>query len=149
MGDLVVHHVDHAQKARLLEEFAAVLAGRERVAFALLFGSLAEREHVRDIDIGVYVTATPAELPGGSWRFEAALAEELESAVERTLGRPVPVDVRVMNEAPLPAQYAVLTGEIVYIGDPHGFSRVVEHVVPRYLDLRPLRDQALREVLSS
>ncbi len=60
----------------------------------------------------------------------------------------IPVDVRVVNQAPLHAQYAVLTGELIHLADLDYFVSVAESVVPRYLDLRPLREQALRDLLS-
>jgi hypothetical protein len=61
----------------------------------------------------------------------------------------VPVDVRAYNEAPLHAQFRVLTGRVLVVRDQDAFARVVEYVVPRYLDMEPLRRRAVRDVASA
>jgi predicted nucleotidyltransferase len=149
MADYVVYHVEPAQKRRLIAAMAEALGRYPQVAFAFLYGSLLERSDVRDIDLGIYLEPTAQELCEGLWTFEGSLGTQLERAVDGVAGAPIPVDVRVVNRAPLPAQFAVLSGELVYLADVDEFARVVEFVVPRYLDLEPLRERALREVLSA
>lgn len=42
-------------KTRLLEHFRTYLSTQDKVIFAYVFGSFAQREQFRDIDIGVYL----------------------------------------------------------------------------------------------
>jgi predicted nucleotidyltransferase len=143
-----LYHLDAQQKSAVLSAFVEVLAAERDVAFACLFGSLAERLDVHDIDVGVYLTlGALVSWEGRFWKFENPLAMKLEEAVLSVVGSVVPVDVRVANRAPLHAQYEILTGEIIHISDQDEFARVVEYAVPAYLDIKPLRDQALREVM--
>jgi hypothetical protein len=73
----------------------------------------------------------------------------LEEKAREILGDVVPVDVRTYNEAPLHAQFRVLTGKVLVIRDADAFARVVEYVVPRYLDMEPLRRRAVQDVVSA
>jgi len=154
MTDFAVHRVSPEQRVRIGSDFSPVIAAHPEVAFAFLFGSVLEREEIRDIDVGVYRRSNPEDTSDkreepqpGNWSLEGPLGLELEQEVLKIVGSHIPVDVRVMNAAPLYAQYAVLTGELIHLADEDAFARVVEDVVPRYLDLEPLRSRAIREVL--
>lgn len=149
MDDYRLHHVTQTQKGDILSAIARVLGSDGKIAFAFLHGSLTEREDIHDIDVGIYLKSATAEAATATWRLEVELAEPLEAEARGITGVAVPVDVRVMNHAPLAAQFAVLTGELVYLADVELFTAIVEEIVPRYLDLQPLRERALRDMLSA
>ena len=133
---------------RLATSFAALLDD-DRVLFATLYGSAVEGEAertVHDLDVALYLTETAL---AQAWRVESHLGMVLEQRAREITGRVVPVDVRTYNEAPIHAQFRALTGMILVIRDKDAFARVVEYVVPRYLDMEPLRRQALHDLVSA
>lgn len=79
---------------------------------------------------------------------ESRLGVALEEKAREILGDVVPVDVRTCNEAPVHAQFRVLTGKILVLRDTDAFARAVEYVVPHYLDMEPLRRRAVQDVVS-
>ena len=148
MDDHRLHHLSATQKGEILRAFAELLSDEADIAFAFLYGSLTEREDIHDIDVGIYLLPI-VDATNDTWTREAKLADVFEARVRELAGVTIPVDVRVMNNAPVPAQFRVLTGERIQLADRDAFATVMEWVVPRYLDLKPLRDQAIRDLLSA
>lgn len=85
------HTVKHDAREVLICRLAAELEKESSVSFAYLHGSLLDSETVHDIDVGLYVCES--EVERGS-----AIALELSARLAAVAG--VPVDVRVLNEAP-------------------------------------------------
>lgn len=116
----------------------ADLASREpRLCFAYVFGSTVRgtASTVSDVDVAVYLTQ------------QLGLLEEagLEQALSQRLGQPV--DLLVLNRAPLWLQFRVLgEGELLYSRDEPARVRFREHVEKRFLDFKPLHDDYLRTV---
>lgn len=138
---------DHVRE-ELAAAIAAVLAADDRVLFATLYGSAQEgtgERRVRDLDVALYLTESALER---TWAIEQSLGATIETRVREITGDSIPVDVRAYNEAPLHAQFRALTGRILTIRDTDAFARVVEYVVPRHLDTEPLRQSALRDLVS-
>ncbi len=95
---------------------AVALRAESDVAFAYVHGSFVTERPFRDVDVGVHL-APEAE---GGWERQMRLAETLEEAVASSpgLGPALPVDVRVLNRAPLGFCYQVLRrGELVFSRD--------------------------------
>ena len=76
------------------------------------------------------------------------LAEELAPVVERCTWQAIPVDVRIIDAASVVFQYHVIRGVLLKRSDTEAHARFLERVLPEYFDLLPLRERALREVLS-
>jgi predicted nucleotidyltransferase len=137
---------------RLLEEIGELLTRDERVAFACLFGSASEGAPFRDLDIGAYLvdaraSGEPTDVDRARWKIENELGSRLELLVRERTGLAVPVDLRIMDEAPLDVQFRVLRGRLLALRDAAAYTRVFEYVVPRHLDMAPLRLRALRELV--
>jgi predicted nucleotidyltransferase len=107
--------------------------------FAILFGSAVEGEHFRDLDVGVWVdrALVPAER---DWDYAFDLADALESAVQ------CPVDVRVINDAPLPFRYNVSRGVPLVVHDPEAFYTFLERTWDDWLDFKPIAMRYLEEM---
>jgi predicted nucleotidyltransferase len=113
-----------------------VLAGQPWVAVAYLFGSVAQGRAgpLSDVDIG-YVSGEP--------RSEDAAGRLLDRLVLR-IGRS-DVDLVDLRRAPFPLRFrAVRDGRVLVCGDELARERFEVESVLRYLDLKPLRDAALR-----
>jgi len=137
-----------AAREELVAAFVSVLAGDECVLFATLYGSAVDGEGervVRDLDVALYLSE-PAL--ARAWRAEGRLGVALEEKAREILGDLVPVDVRTYNEAPLHAQFRALTGRVLVLRDADAFARVVEYVVPHYLDMELLRGHAVQDLLA-
>jgi len=151
VDNLEIRHFRLTDRVRdeLAAVIAAVLAEDDRVVFATLYGSALEGEGertVRDVDVALYLTVTAL---ARSWEIDQSLGSALETEVRKLTGEAIPVDVRTYNEAPLHAQFKALTGRILLIRDREAFARVVEYVVPHYLDTEPLRRSAVRDLVSA
>jgi hypothetical protein len=115
------------------------LTARPEVRFAYLHGSFLERETVGDVDVAVSVEL--GSLPGVD---VTACELALEGVLEQGLG--VPVDVRILEDAPVPFQYAATFGETLVVRDPEAWAVFRERTWSAYLDFAPLREEALRDL---
>jgi len=119
---------------RIVREIRGRLAREPDVDFAFLFGSVV-KGHARtgsDIDVAVHL-ASPESAAG---RLDRAL--KLEGALEEPLGRPV--QVTVLNDAPLELRYNVLShGELVHCPDDAARQGFFVETGRRYYDMEPAR----------
>lgn len=109
-------------------------------AFAYLHGSLLDSDTVHDVDVGLYLRESEAER--GS-----VIAADL--SVRLTAAAGLPVDVRVLNEAPLPFVYHVLRGRLLICRDEDLLATMLEDVARRYLDLAPLLYQGTKDAFAA
>ena len=70
--------------------------------------------------------------------------EALEGVLEQ--GLDVPVDVRVLEDAPVSFRYAVTRGETLFVRDPEAWALFRERTWTAYLDFAPLRAEVLRDL---
>ena len=121
------------------ENLTLCLKGRPEILFAFLYGSATEGGSFRDLDVGLFVDR--ARVPASvdlDYAFE--LADELENIV------PHPVDVRVINDAPLPFRYNVSQGVVLLATDGEALARFLERTWDEYLDFQPVAMQYLKEL---
>lgn len=133
------HPLTPAQALELRARLRERLASRPEVRFAYLHGSVLDRTMVGDVDVAVSVD--PVTLPPDVTAYEIALESELEQ------GSSLPVDVRVLEDAPLSFQYAVLRGDPVYVRDAEAWATFRERTWVAYLDFAPLREEVLRDLM--
>ncbi|MEM3437167.1 MAG: nucleotidyltransferase domain-containing protein [Nitrososphaerales archaeon] len=81
------------------ERLRAVLTSMSDVKIAVLFGSALTRNHVRDLDVGIFMNVEPD--------FKRVI--EIVSALEDSIG--VPVDVMPLNKAPPKLRFKALSKE--------------------------------------
>ena len=123
----------------LKRSLARCLTGRPEILFAILYGSASQGRPFRDLDIGVFVDR--ARLPASAdLDYSFDLADELERLAQ------YPVDVRVINEAPLGFRYNVSRGTALVVNHGEAFAQFLERTWDDYLDFRPVALQYLREM---
>ena len=128
------------EKQRLRNLLALRLEEKEEILFAYVYGSFVQGPF-RDIDIGIFLQADSSGA-AAPLRYEMALEQELEDA----LG--VPIDVRVLNAAPLPFAYSVLqTGEVLVSRDEKARCDFVCRIYTHYHDFAYYRERYRREAL--
>ncbi|HSJ57149.1 MAG TPA: nucleotidyltransferase domain-containing protein, partial [Anaerolineae bacterium] len=113
-----------AERSQRLRE---ALAALDEVRFAYLHGSAAEGLAYRDLDVALYLDpAHPAA--GDSFDYE------MDLSVDLTRRLTFPVDVRVLNRAPLGFQQAVTTGVILVVRDEEELFGYIERVAMERMD---------------
>jgi predicted nucleotidyltransferase len=144
-----------AERVAVLDALRRVLEAQEEVVFAYVYGSFLDDRPFHDVDVAVYLEGL-AE-PEMS-KFAMDLARDLEeslslvlsgAAADREGDADPPVDVRVLNQAPLGFRYHVFRGRPLVSRNEALRTQVVERTVSRYLDLKPLRQRALKEAMTS
>ncbi len=122
--------------ARLNRELEA----RSEIVLALLHGSFTRGGAYRDIDMAVWLDPGRLSLDE---RFRYAL--DLSVHLHVQLGRPI--DVRVLNDAPLAFRYHALQGRPLVMRDEEFLDELRARTWDDYLDFQPFARQYLREAL--
>jgi uncharacterized protein len=120
-----------------VESIAAVLAGREDVEFAYAYGSFLSDAPFRDIDVAIWTTPT------------ADSRLDLDLAVQLTRACQYPVDVRVVNDAPVAFLFHVFRGEALLVRNERRLADLIERTARTYHDLAPLLRQAVRDAFAA
>lgn len=128
------------EKGRLIAMFGSFVNTQESVQFAYLYGSFLDDLPCHDIDIGIYVQGI-----GEADMIFYAL--ELGGKLSREAC--CPVDVRVLNDAPVSFLFHVLKGELISEQNPELHAQVFERTVSRYLDMQPLLLRATKEAFGN
>jgi len=135
-----LHNLDRKERGRIEQLLASELASDGNVIFAYLYGSFVETRPFHDIDVGVYLqnissdTVTVAALN---------LAQRFSEKAR------IPVDVRILNVAPVSFLYHALRGQLLYCRDDVVLTEVIERTVSRYLDMAPLLRQGTAEAFAA
>jgi predicted nucleotidyltransferase len=139
-------HSDPAQREAILNRLRQALEAQPQVVFAYVHGSFLEDRPFHDVDLAVYLEQMDE-------REISLLALEFASTLEKSLSLThcphPPLDVQVLNRAPLGFRYQVCHGRLLFSRDEELRTRWVEHTVYRYLDLKPLREHALKEAMTT
>ena len=128
------------ERQQVLATLQKALEGRDEILFAYAHGSFTMGLPFRDIDIGVYLT-------DDFLAQEDLLDYEIDMGLMLTDLVRFPVDVRVINKAPLPFQFNVTAGQLLVSRDDEFRLRYVERIRMEYYDFEPVARRLLREVL--
>lgn len=133
--------IDPIHKKTLIEEIRAFLKRRPEILFAYLHGSFLTQDRFRDIDLAVYLKSP----------FSPPLQTELELEAEfARVFKKYPIEVRVLNKAPLSFRYNVIRyGQPVNVFNEDTRCNFVEATLSHFFDFAPFRKMYLKEVLSS
>lgn len=127
-------------REEIIQEVTQQLAARQEIVFAYLFGSIAESEVFRDVDLGMYIGDMSTVGNGFDYAFK------LSGELERLLG--CRVDVILMNTAPDHLIHSISKGKLILNRDDDLRVDFVSSSWSRYFDIQPKRLQALRDMLS-
>ena len=119
----------------------AHLQDRPEILFAILYGSASEGDVFRDLDVALWVdrAAVPVEA-------ELVYSFDLADELERATG--YPVDVRVINDAPLPYRCNVSRGHKLVARDEESYYTFLERTRSAWWDFEPVALAYLREMAS-
>ncbi len=134
------YRLTHEDRQKVLERLSAAIERRKDIQFAYAYGSFAEDLPYHDIDVGVYLAAVEQ---GSTVRYAVELAGELEKVVH------FPVDVRVLNSAPVLFLFHVVRGLVIFERDEDLRAEIVEQTVRRYLDIKPFIRRGIKEAFAA
>ncbi len=133
-------HLRNADKAEITRLLRHLLAQREEIRFACLHGSFLEPRGFRDVDVAVWVD--PIKIPKeNALDYEFRLSAWTEGRISQ------PIDVKVLNYAPLSFQYAAAEGEPILVRDENEWFGFRERIWRDYWDFAPLAKEALLDLL--
>jgi len=113
-----------------------ILERKEEIIFAYIFGSFLDDLFFRDIDVGVYLKNISRK---EAFNYELELGCEIESKIK------IPVDLKIINFAPLYFQFHILQGKILFVKDEELWANFLDLTLRKYLDFKPLREEFLKE----
>ena len=130
-----------ADREQIVARLRRELEARPEIVLVLLHGSFPRGGAYRDIDVAIWLD--PGRLSREE-RFRYAL--DLSVHLHLQLGGPI--DVRVLNDAPLAFRYHALQGRPLVVRDEAFLDELRARTWDDYLDFRPFARQYLREALS-
>ncbi len=122
------------QKLNIIDKISEFIKNDSDILFAYIFGSFTESDEFFDIDIGIY-TKDAAGI-----KMEFKLENEIEKMVK------IPIDVRIINNAPISFVYNVLNDKIL-IKDDEKRADFEGRVLKNYFDYVHLLDEYLKEAV--
>lgn len=128
------------QREDVLAKLRVELAQVSGLRFAYMYGSVLESDRVHDLDIGIFLDETT-----GAQQMN--MIDALSVTLSAVVG--FPVDIRVLNGAPLPFLYHVLRGKLVLCRDETFLTDMLEDVARRYLDLAPFLRNGTKEAFAA
>ncbi|MBC8550909.1 MAG: nucleotidyltransferase domain-containing protein [Candidatus Brocadiales bacterium] len=133
---------DLTSKVRLQskKQLAGIIETRKEGEFAYVYGSFSEGLPFHDIDIGIYTSGVKKE---DATFYALDISRLIEAEVH------MPVDVRVLNYAPVSFLYHVIRGELIFERDEDMRVDFVENTVRRYLDIKPLIRRGIKEAFAA
>ncbi|GIK40547.1 MAG: nucleotidyltransferase [Chloroflexota bacterium] len=111
-----------ASSIEIRQRLYYLLKERPEISFAYLHGSFVDGPVFHDLDVAVYLNL-PSSDP-----FDY----EMELSVEMTRTLRLPVDIQVLNQAPLGFQHQVLQGELLFAHDEVQLTDFIEYVANEY-----------------
>lgn len=138
--DEKLYRLTPEERETVVSRLTELLEQEPVVLGAWLHGSFLEGRPFHDVDVAVYVSPN-SEAARDPLTLMLDLGDRLERAVR------LPVDVRVLNGAPLSFQFRATAGRPLLLRDENACYAFVEHVRRMYWDFEPMIRQSLQDVL--
>jgi predicted nucleotidyltransferase len=129
---------DEERRSAIVRGLRDRLKGDCDVAFAYLFGSFARNDPFHDIDVAVYLSSSVDD--------RAAKALDLADTLSRRAG--FPVDVRALNDAPLPFRFRAVQGTLLVSVSEEQAADFRDRTARLYADMAPRLRQAARDAFA-
>ena len=142
MNKAAFHKTGRKERLKVVETIKTVLQEEPSIVFAFLHGSFLSEPSFRDIDVGVFFGA---ENPLPHLDLELDLSQRLEDALDSKF----PVEVKVINEAPLAFRFHVIRGELLFTRNEDLSVDYMTCTARQYLDYAPLRHRYMKEAMAS
>lgn len=116
------------QKREITKALKKKLERIDDITFAYIHGSFLERRTFRDIDVAIWIKKKEK-----AFKYTVDLSAKLE------IKTGIPIDIQVLNEAPLPFKHHVLTkGKPLFSKDDHLRHELTDVTIRQYIDFKQL-----------
>lgn len=132
------YKLDNKAKENIKLDIREILRTKKEIGFAFLHGSFLEERSFHDIDVAVFISKYG--MPEDLFEYELSLLSILEGRIR------LPMDVKILNHAPLAFRYEVTRGEVIFSRNEKARLRFVENTWNEYLDYKPIAEYILREL---
>ncbi len=134
------HSLEQTQKENIIKDIISALTKYDEIVLAYVFGSFVQSDNFSDIDLGILIK----EMQATSLNIELKLEVALEDIVH------YPVDVRILNHAPLSfCQNVIRHGRVVLEKDANLRADFTGNILKQYFDFAPFRRRYLKEVTNA
>jgi len=138
---IMKHSLKKSEKEKIIQEISSYLfQGHDEILTVYIFGSFISAQSFSDIDIGIIAAmdlSKPLEL-------ELELENRLEKAIK------FPVDVRILNQAPISfAQNVFRAGRVIIDKNPNMRADFEGRILKQYFDFSPFQQRYLQEVINA
>lgn len=122
------HESSAGEKLKLLERVKRRLKDFDGVVFAYIHGGFIKRSFFKDLDIAIWIKDLDK-----AFYYTVDFSAKLEVEIG------VPVDIQVLNKAPLPFKHYIFTqGELLLSKDEGLRLRLANETIRQYIDLKYL-----------
>ena len=129
------------KKGHIVTQLVRMLEQRKEIIFSMLHGSFINNDRFRDIDVAVWLTGDKMD-PNDTLDYELRLSVEISYALN------LPVDVKVLNFAPLGFQYSAVSGRLLTCTDDDFRVDTIVSIWNQYFDFLPKSKEFLLEMIS-
>jgi len=129
-------------KQKVIQKLKSILFEEEKVIFAYLHGSFLSEDEFNDIDIALYLAEKRAKKIDPV-DFEISLSLRIEKYIK------IPVDVKLLNFAPLSFRYHTSHGYLLFSRDDLIREEFLCRTWSEYFDFKPIAKIYLMEYLSA
>jgi len=128
------------ERDKIIKNLRERLSEDKRIVFAYVHGSFLEGRDFNDVDVAIYL-GTGKETDTDPVDIEISLSLELEEEIH------LPIDVKVLNNAPLSFCYHVTKGMLILSRDENLREEFVCRTWSAYFDFQPVSKIYLQESL--
>lgn len=123
------------EKEKIKKNLIKIIQNKEEVIFAYLHGRFLINGF-NDIDLAFFVNGIDDILD-----YEISVSLEIEKQIH------FPIDVKVLNPAPLGFKYEVTKGELLFSRNEDMRTDYIEKVWYQYLDFKPVEKEILMDMM--
>jgi predicted nucleotidyltransferase len=143
-------HNELTMKNRILEKLTRCLAEKQEILFAYVLGTFLTGDDFQDIDVGIFLDEKT--MPRiDTLRYELELAVEAEDCIKpgEVFKRYIPIDIKVVNDAPVTFRYSVSKGKLLFSKDENTREEFLCRTWQEYFDFEYILDTYYREVIDA
>ncbi len=135
------HSLKKSEKEKIIHKISSCFSEQhDEILTVYIFGSFISARYFSDIDIGI-IAAMDLNKP---LEFELELENQLEKVTK------FPVDVRILNQAPISfAQNIFRSGRIIIDKNPNMRADFEGRILKQYFDFSPFQQRYLQEVINA
>jgi hypothetical protein len=126
------------QRERVIQHLKDLLQAHREVLVAILHGSFVTGGAFRDVDVALLVDGVPRE------RFRDY---ELEQGVRWSKELGLPIDVRLLNDAPIAFRYHAIKGLPLLVREEDCYDELRARTWNEYWDFAPFARRYLKEAI--